>query len=237
METNTLAGKTAVVTGASRGIGRAIADALVERGCFVFEVSRRASAGRKDPRPASEHRKPFSCDVRDEDSVARLFAAVKKSLRRLDILINNAGISHALRNVEKLPLSVWREVLDTNLTGMFLCTRAALPLMGRGGVIVNNLSVAARGVFPGESAYCASKHGALGFTETLREEVRDRGIRVVSLMPGPTATDIWKQFLPDAPRDKMMSPDTVARAVVNAITLPENATVEEIRLGPTQWDL
>jgi short-subunit dehydrogenase len=109
--------------------------------------------------------------------------------------------------------------------------------MRKGGVIVNNLSVAARGVFPGESAYCASKHGALGFTDTLREEVRERGIRVISLLPGPTATDIWNQFMPEAPRNKMLSPATVARAVVNAIMLPENAAVEELKIGPVAGNL
>ncbi len=234
-----LAGRVAVVTGASRGIGRAIADALLANGCTVVALSRSMSAGGKiaGHRPAiTDHRLPTTdvgCDVRDERSVGTLFAAVKKQFGLVDILINNAGMAHALRNIQDLPLATWREVLDTNLTGMFLCTRAALPLMRRGAVIVNNLSVAARGVFAGESAYCASKHGALGFTDTLREEVRGRGIRVISLLAGPTATDIWDQFMPEAPRGKMMSPETVARAVIAAITLPENTTVEELRIGPT----
>ena len=233
------AGKVAVVTGASRGIGRAIANALVEARCTVIAVSRTMSAARKKSAsrpPKSDTRLPITeirCDVRDEGSVALLFATVRSQFDHVDILINNAGMAHTLRNIEDLSLETWREVLDTNLTGMFLCTRAALPLMRAGAVIVNNLSVAARGVFAGESAYCASKHGALGFTDTLRAEVRGRGIRVVSLLPGPTATDIWNQFMPEAPRDKMMSPETVARAVIAAIALPENATVEELRLGPT----
>jgi 3-oxoacyl-[acyl-carrier protein] reductase len=239
-----LAGKVAVVTGASRGIGRAIAGALLAQGCTVVAVSRSVS-GRKNRKPTTENRPPLpgacetsmKCDVREERSVGTLFASVKKEFGRVDILINNAGTAHALRNIEDLPLETWREVLETNLTGMFLCTRAALPLMKNGAVIVNNLSVAARGVFPGESAYCASKHGALGFTDTLRAEVRGRGIRVISLLPGPTATDIWNQFMPEAPRDKMMSPETVARAVIAAVTLPENATVEELRLGPTGGNL
>ncbi len=236
---NALAGKVAVVTGASRGIGLAIAQALLAEGCTVVATSRRISAQPKKSgsrQPITDNRSPITavqCDVRDERSVAILFAAVKKRFGHVDILINNAGMAHPLRNIEDLPLETWREVLETNLTGMFLCTRAALPLMRKGGVIVNNLSVAARGVFPGESAYCASKHGALGFTDTLRAEVRGRGLRVVSLLPGPTATDIWNQFMPEAPRDKMMSPETVARAVVNAIALPENVSVEELRLGPT----
>lgn len=238
-----LAGKVAVVTGASRGIGRAIAQALRAEGCTVVATSRHISAQPKKSGsrlPITDNRPPITavqCDVRDERSVGALFAAVKKQFGHIDILINNAGMAHALRNIEDLSLETWREVLETNLTGMFLCTRAALPLMRRGGVIVNNLSVAARGVFAGESAYCASKHGALGFTDTLRAEVRGRGIRVVSLLPGPTATDIWNQFMPEAPRDKMMSPETVASAVIATITLPENATVEELRLGPTSGDL
>jgi NAD(P)-dependent dehydrogenase (short-subunit alcohol dehydrogenase family) len=232
-----LAGKVAVVTGASRGIGHAIAQALLAEGCTVVVAARTISAGHKNRSPLTDHRQPFSCDVRDERSVAALFAAVKKQFGSIDILINNAGMAHPLRNIEDLSLGTWRGVLDTNLTGMFLCTRAALPLMRTGGVIVNNLSVAARGVFAGESAYCASKHGALGFTDTLRAEVRGRGIRVISLLPGPTATDIWNQFMPEAPRDKMLSPETVARAVIAAVTLPENATVEELRIGPTAGNL
>ncbi len=231
-----LAGKVAVVTGASRGIGLAIADALLAQGCTVIAVSR-GIAGSKNRQPKIANRQRFSCDVRDPRSVATLFAAVKKRFGRVDILVNNAGKAHALRNIQDLPLETWRDVLETNLTGMFLCTHAALPLMRQGGVIVNNLSVAARGVFPGESAYCASKHGALGFTDTLREEVRGRGIRVISLLPGPTATDIWNQFMPDAPRQKMLSPETVARAVVNAIALPEDAAVEELRIAPVAGNL
>jgi len=236
-EREPLAGKVAVVTGASRGIGLAIAQALAVAACDVVGASRSLSKTRKtipSRRPRAESREPIEirCDVRDEGRVALLFAKVKEQFGRLDILVNNAGTAHALRKIEDLPFETWREVLDTNLTGTFLCTQAALPLMSKGSVIVNNLSVAARGVFPGESAYCASKYGALGFTETLREEVRDRGIRVISLLPGPTATDIWDQFMPNAPRSKMMSPETVARAVVNAIALPENAAVEELRIAP-----
>jgi 3-oxoacyl-[acyl-carrier protein] reductase len=238
-----LAGKVAVVTGASRGIGRAMVEALLAQRCIVIAVSRSMSKQRKRSaslKPLIDTRSPLTevrCDVRDERSVAQLFTLLKKKFGRLDILVNNAGVAHAMRNVAEMPLETWCEVIDTNLTGTFLCTKAALPLMGPGAVIVNNLSVAARGVFPGESAYCASKHGARGFTDTLREEVRDYGIRVISLLPGPTHTEMWNQFWPDAPRDKMMSPDTVARAVVGAITLPENATVEELRISPTAGKL
>jgi NAD(P)-dependent dehydrogenase (short-subunit alcohol dehydrogenase family) len=268
---NPLVGKVAVVTGATRGIGLAIAKALAAKACSLVVTGRSESgldtslkqiigALQEEVTRNREHRRSkgrtvpeldeitpadpeftklqlgyfgYPGDVRSEKDVRALFRLIKKEFERVDILVNNAGIAHAPLNIQDLPLETWREVLDTNLTGMFLCTRAALPLMRTGGVIVNNLSVAARDVFAGQAAYCAAKHGALGFTDTLREEVRERGIRVISLLPGPTATDIWNQFMPEAPRDKMMSPEIVARAVVNAITLPENATVEELRLGPT----
>src|SRR5262249_35990877 len=146
---------------------------------------------------------------------------------------NNAGVAHALAPVEQISIADWKRVIDTNLTGMFLCTRAALPLMGSGGTIVNKLSVAAGQPFEGMAAYNASKDGALGFTNVLREELRKRGIRVLALLPGPTDTEIWNQFWPNAPREQMVSPATVAEAVLHVVTLPAGTTIEEIRLRPT----
>src|SRR6202044_190959 len=117
---------------------------------------------------------------------------------------------------------------ETNLTGIFLMTQAALAVMKRGSVIVNNLSIAAERVFPRAAAYTASKHGALGFTDTLREELRPKGIRVIALLPGATDTDIWNAMWPKAPRRKMMSAESVAKMGVDGLMLPENPTVEKI---------
>ncbi len=231
-----LAGKVAVITGASRGIGLAIAEALARQGCSLAITARNTKELTAAARRLSRHGTKvlaLPCDVRDESAVAAIYRRVKTAFRRLDILVNNAGISHAMAETDKLLVSAWRDVLDTNLTGMFLCTRAALPLMRSGGTIVNNLSGAAHAVFPGQSAYCASKHGALGFTGCLREEVRPRGIRVIALLPGPTDTEIWKQFWPDAPRGRMMSAKTIAGVLLSAILAPRNAAVEEIRIAPT----
>jgi NAD(P)-dependent dehydrogenase (short-subunit alcohol dehydrogenase family) len=149
------------------------------------------------------------------------------------VLINNAGVAHSLVPVDQLPVETWKEVIDTNLTGTFLITRAALPLMRAGGTIVNNLSVAALQPFAGMSAYNASKFGAFGFTQALREDLRKRGIRVVALLPGATNTEIWSQFWPGAPREKMISAETVARAVLHAVSVPADTAIEEIRIGPT----
>jgi NAD(P)-dependent dehydrogenase (short-subunit alcohol dehydrogenase family) len=116
---------------------------------------------------------------------------------------------------------------------MFLVTQAALAMMKRGGTIVNNLSIAATRVFPGNAAYNASKHGALGFTNTLREELRPKGIRVIALLPGATNTDIWNTLWPQAPRKKMMAPESIAGAVVQSLLLSTNATVENLEILPT----
>jgi short-subunit dehydrogenase len=110
-------------------------------------------------------------------------------------------------------------------------------LIPGGGTIVNNLSIAATRVFAGSAAYNASKHAALGLTNTVREELRPKGIRVIGLLPGATDTEIWKTLWPQAPRKKMMSSETVAKAVVGAIVLPSNATVETLEILPSSGAL
>ncbi len=226
----------ALITGATRGIGLAIAHALAAQSCNLILTGRDEQALRRISRElASAKIKVLAhpCDVRDPQSIDSLFRASRRLFKRLDILINNAGIAHAFLTVDKLPLPLWKDVIETNLTGMFLVTQAALALMKPGATIVNNLSIVANRVFAGSAAYIASKHGALGFTNSLREEFRGKGIRVIALLPGATNTDIWNSFWPQAPRKKMMSPATIAAAVVNAILLPPNATVETIEILPT----
>jgi NAD(P)-dependent dehydrogenase (short-subunit alcohol dehydrogenase family) len=234
-----LKNKVVVITGAGGGMGAALATALHSEGCTLALAGRRTTVihaalrGLKSSRSVLVER----CDVREGSSVEQLFRRVKQKFGRVDILINNAGISHAMQPVSKLTEKVWRDVLETNLTGMFLCTRAALALMPRGGAIVNNLSVASQRVFAGQAAYIASKHGAMGLTNTLREELRPKGIRVIAMIPGPTATDIWDQFMPKANRASMMSPEAVASAIVQALKAPGHAVVEEIRLMPLAGSL
>src|SRR5207247_8304668 len=177
------------------------------------------------------------CDIRDPDSVDDLFRSLRRQFKHLDILINNAGIAHANLPVERLPFPVWKSVIETNLDGTFLVTQAALAMMKRGGTIVNNLSIAANRVFAGSAAYNASKHGALGLTNTLREELREKGIRVIALLPGATDTAIWNALWPEAPRKKMMQPETVAQAVANALVLPTESTVEELVIMPSAGTL
>lgn len=227
--------KLAVITGANRGIGLAIARALARQGCNLVIAARDrhtlSSAGRELRRMGVSVLEQ-ACDVREPGSVDYLFSLIRTLRRPLDFLINNAGVAHPNLCVAELPYPTWCEVIDTNLNGLFLVTQAALAVMKRGSVIVNNLSIAAEQVFPGSAAYTVSKHGALGFTDSLREELRPKGIRVLALMPGATDTAIWNTLWPKAPRRKMISAETVAHAVVSALLLPENSSVDKIVITP-----
>ncbi|HEY0566026.1 MAG TPA: SDR family NAD(P)-dependent oxidoreductase [Terriglobales bacterium] len=227
----TLEGKQAVVTGASRGIGRAIAAQLVAAGADVIITGRNASTLEHTAREIGA--RAVVCDHTREGEVEALFAAIA----HLDFLINNVGAAVTLQNADKLSPAKWREIVDVNLTSTFTTTHFAVPKMNSGGVIVNNSSVAAKQGFAGMSAYCAAKHGVVGFTLALREELRPRGIRVMSLVPGATDTEIWDQFWREAPRKKMMSTDTVAQMVVQALTLPPEASVDEVVILPSAGTL
>jgi 3-oxoacyl-[acyl-carrier protein] reductase len=227
--------KVAVITGGGSGIGLAMTRVFAANRYSVVITGREAKRLQKAASGISDDKKQVTCipcDIRDPASVENLFSEIGKQHSKIDVLINNAGVAHGLAPVDELSVETWKEVVDTNLTGTFLVTRAALPLMRAGGTIVNNLSVAALQPFAGMSAYNASKFGALGFTHALREDLRKRGIRVLALLPGATDTDIWSQFWKDAPKEKMISAETVAQAVLHAVSAPANTAIEEIRIGP-----
>ena len=230
-----LNGKTGVITGGSRGIGLGITRELARNGCRLAIAGRDPQALEAAIAQLKAEGLSISarrCDVSDSDQVHEFFHAVRERLGALDFLINNAGAAHALANIDRIAPEEFRRVIDVNLFGTFLCCRAAIPLMSPGSIIVNNLSVAAHQAFAGMSAYNASKAGALALTNVLREELREKGIRVLALVPGAVDTDIWQQFWPEAPREKMMSVHDVARAVVLALSMPPNTAIDEIRMGP-----
>ena len=236
-----LEGKVALVTGASRGIGCAIARALLDEGAHTFLVSRRREAVRKLAaawNAAGGRAEALSADVTREREVYGLIARVKKRSGRLDILINNAGV-FTYKPFEKTTLEDWRSNIDTNLTGTFLCTRAALPLLKRkrGGHILNIISVAGREAYENCSAYCASKFGALGLSRVLAEELRPFGIRVTAILPGPVRTKMIQKLGLRVPKGRILEPEDVARTVVEALTQPQRASLEEIVLRPARGSL
>jgi NAD(P)-dependent dehydrogenase (short-subunit alcohol dehydrogenase family) len=237
-----LAGKTALVTGASRGIGRAIADLFEREGAVVVRVARTTSG--ESPAEAArksggrDRRVEIKCDVTLESDVRRLADTVLGTVGAPDVLVNNAG-AFLLKPAAETTAEEFRQQLDVNVIGGFLVLRAFLPAMAqRGGHVVTIGSVADHVAFPGNAAYGASKFGLRGLHEALRVEFAGQGLRMTLISPGPTDTSLWdpvnSAHLHDVPeRAGMLQATDVAEAVLFAVTRPERANVELLHLMPS----
>jgi len=223
-----LEGRTAVVTGASRGIGAAIAAALTGRGVRVARLSRTASDGEL----------AIKCDVTNEADISRAVAVINERFGGApDILVNNAGL-FTIRAIDDTSLSEFKSIISTNLTAPFALISSFLPRMkerGSGHVITIG-SVADRHIFAGNGAYSAGKYGARALHEVLREETRGSGLRATLVSPSAVDTDIWDpiHFLgTDAKPDRstMLDPQSVADAVLFALSQPQEVNVDELRLS------
>ncbi len=228
-----LEGKVILVTGASRGIGLAIARALDTEGAKLVLVGRNrgplARAAAQIPGAVMS----MPADVTHPGDVKRLITAVQKQIHRLDVLINNAGV-FTYKPFAKTTLEDWRRNIETNLTSIFLTTQAALPLLKRShGDVVNILSISSRVAFPNCSAYAAAKFGALGLTGVLRRELRAEGIRVTAVLPGMTETRMKDELGFPVRGEDLLQPEDVAAAVLSALEQPRHATVEETLLMPS----
>lgn len=230
-----LEGKVAVVTGASRGIGLAIARTLAESGVQVVMVARGKQALEKAARRVGRGAIAAPADVSQPHDVESIFRRVARHPGRLDILINNAGV-FTFKPFRATTLEDWRKNLDINLTALFLTTRSALPLLMKSGAphIINILSTSSRHAFPKCSAYTAAKFGALGFTQVIHRELRSEGIRVTAILPGVTETRMLSEFDFAVNRNGILQPQDVADAVTSSLTAPSRATYEEILLMPSK---
>jgi 3-oxoacyl-[acyl-carrier protein] reductase len=229
-----LAGSLAVVTGATEGIGRAAAFALGRSGarvaiCARTEANVRATVG--DLKAAGVDAIGMACDVSDPACVAAFAAFVGQQRGAPCILVNNAGIGR-FKPFAELSLDDWDETMAVNVRSLYLVTRSFLKGMadGGGGTIVNVASLAGKNGVEGGTAYCASKHAVLGFSKALMLEVRRHNVRVVAICPGSVDTGFREGR---ANRDRVLTPDDVAHAVLAALTASDRAMISELDIRPT----
>jgi NAD(P)-dependent dehydrogenase (short-subunit alcohol dehydrogenase family) len=226
-----LAGRVAVVTGGTKGIGLATARMLAHVGSAVVVAARSERDVERVAGELGPHALGVACDVRRVDECERVMARTVERFGRLDILVNNAGLG-VFGPVEAMTLEDWHRQIETNLDGVFYCCRAALPHLKRaGGWIINIGSLAGKNAFAGGAAYNASKFGLLGFSEALMLEVRHDGIRVSCVMPGSVATD----FSGDAAAggDWKLHAEDVAQVVHDLLGFPGRALPSRIEIRPS----
>jgi 3-oxoacyl-[acyl-carrier protein] reductase len=231
-----LSGKHAVVTGGTRGIGRAIAEQLLRAGSAVAVCGRTPETV---DQATTELRQStggdiFGCpaDVSNADQVARFFEMVGSRFGGLDILINNAG-SGIFRGIQDLSLDDWRKTIDLNLTGVFYCCHYALPLLRKkgAGYIIQISSLAGINAFAGGAAYNASKFGLNGFSEAIMQDLRYDNIRVSYIMPGSVDTDFSPR---SGPADWKIAPEDVAQVALNLLRMPERTLVSRVEMRPSK---
>src|SRR5436190_149517 len=223
--------KRYLITGASRGIGRAIAEKLAAPDITLLLHGRDTVALAEvcktvEPRCGGVIR--LIHDLAVTSGISDLIAAVGSD--PVDLLINNACIAVA-KPFGEITSVEWEQTLGVNVTAPFLLTQRFAPGMPPGASIVNILSIAAKTGFPNWSAYCMSKFALEGFSQSVREELRDRKIRVLNIYPAATSTEIWESVAGDWPREKMMSPDEVASAIAYAHSRPNEIALENITLS------
>jgi NAD(P)-dependent dehydrogenase (short-subunit alcohol dehydrogenase family) len=218
--------KVAVVTGSSSGIGYNTAKVLLEKGAVVYGLSRRET---EISHPAFRW---IETDLSFSGDIDAAFASIRQGHTDISLLVNNAGIG-MFGDIETITPEMWQRAVDVNLTAAFLCSRKVVPLMKKRqfGMIVNIASIAGKHGFKGGSAYCATKFGLAGLSESLMEELRPFGIRVSCIFPGSVDTAFFSGT--SMHPAKLMKPEDVARIIVNAIETPDGILPDQIVIRPT----
>jgi NAD(P)-dependent dehydrogenase (short-subunit alcohol dehydrogenase family) len=228
-----LEGKGAIVTGGTRGIGRAIAEALLDAGASVAICSRSATSVNSAVKELSSRGCVFGtpCDVGIPNSVSAFFQFCDEKFPRLDILVNNAGVGK-FSSVSDLTIEQWHETIETNLNGVFYCSREALRRFKTtgGGYVINISSLAGKNPFAGGAAYNASKFGLNGFSEAMMLDHRYDNVRVSYIMPGSVST----AFGSGKEGDWKIQPSDIAEIVLMLLRMPERTLVSRVEVRPTK---
>ncbi|UYZ64578.1 SDR family oxidoreductase [Hymenobacter weizhouensis] len=224
-------GKVAIITGVSKGIGRATAEALLAQGMVV------AGWGRTAPEGLTHERfQFFGCDVRDEVAVQEALMNTQRELgQEIHVLVNNVGLGVA-GEVDGFSSDDWKLMFDTNVHGLFYCTKAVLPQMKRQqlGHIINISSIAGTTGIEKMAGYCATKFAVRGFSQSVFKEVRKDGIKVTCFYPGSTQTNFFDDIPGTEANDAMMQPEDIAATIVYALETPFNFHLVDIEMRPLQ---
>ncbi len=231
--------RRALITGASRGIGRATALAFAQAGINLVLISRskdELEAVAAEIRPSGVEVQTCLLDLEDLDHIVEKMEAIATQFSPIDILVNNAGMGYT-GDLLNTSLADWQRVINLNLTSVFQCIQAIVPGMRdrHQGIIINVASIAGYQAFPGWGAYNVSKAGLIALSKTLAAEERPHGIRVVTFCPGSVNTPLWDTQTVQAnfDRSQMLTPDVVAQSILHAALVPSGAVIEEITLLPS----
>lgn len=228
------------ITGASSGIGRSTAIEFAKTGSKVFVSSRRVNELERLNSELEEQNlfcEIFPCNIASYQNVDQVVKKITAN-HKIDCLVNNAGIT-SFKLAEENSINEINEIININLLGSIYTIKSVLPVMiaNGGGTIINIISVVTKKVFTQSTAYSASKWGLLGYTNALREEVRQYNIRVINVIPGATETQIWSKEIRNQHSDRMIPSEEIARTLVWAFLQKENLVTEEILIRPIQGDL
>ena len=229
-----LAGKVAIVTGASRGIGRAISIALAKEGATVVLAARSIQKLQQTARQVTKaggKAQIVVTELTDEESIKNIVRVTKEKFGRLDILVNNAGVTHSAK-LDQTETKDWDYCMQVNARAPFILCREALPLLrkAKAGYIINIASVVGVKGYPLQSAYTASKHALRGMTISLAEELKGSNIRVHLLCPGGVDTELVQKVRPDIKKDELIKPEEIAELVVYLVTHKGNAVIDELHI-------
>jgi short-subunit dehydrogenase len=239
MNSSTTTNRTALITGASSGIGKATALAFAKAGIDLVLVGRsqdKLTAVAQAAEAVGVTADTYVVDLSKLDQVSAKIAEIAAAHQNLDILINNAGMAYT-GSIADSPLADWQQVIDLNLTSVFLCVQGILPHLRqrKAGVIVNVSSIAGKQVFPNWGIYSVSKFGLMALTQAIAGEERSNGIRVTAVCPGSVNTPLWDTdtVQADFDRSAMLTPEMVAEGILFAVLAPPGAVVEELTIMPS----